>query len=107
MCVKGVAAETHRCLARFPSVVMLTDRGEPFSLGRMSHHTAREPSEKGQRADIRWLDSRFLGIGVPRGHKLLMRMFGRPKGALGRLGGIIMARMNHNAAVQVIALLDV
>jgi len=36
-----------------------------------------------------------------------MRMFGRPKGALGRLGGIIMARMNHNAAVQVVALLDV
>src|SRR5262245_8935250 len=41
------------------------------------------------------------------GRKLLMRMFGLPKGVLGRLGGIVMARMNHDAAVQVIELLDV
>jgi ubiquinone/menaquinone biosynthesis C-methylase UbiE len=38
---------------------------------------------------------------------LLLRMFGRPTGMLGRLGGIIMARMNRAAAAQVIALLDV
>jgi ubiquinone/menaquinone biosynthesis C-methylase UbiE len=35
-----------------------------------------------------------------------MRMFGRPRGVLGRLGGAIMARMNRDAAAQVIALLD-
>lgn len=39
--------------------------------------------------------------------KLLMRMFGRPMGMLGRLGGIIMARANRDAAAQVIELLDV
>jgi ubiquinone/menaquinone biosynthesis C-methylase UbiE len=39
--------------------------------------------------------------------KLLMLMFGRPKGVLGRLGGVIMARVNRDAAVQVIEMLDV
>src|SRR5262249_31441868 len=38
--------------------------------------------------------------------KLLMRMFGRPKGALGRLGGVIMAHMNRDAASQIIEMLD-
>src|SRR5258707_13503260 len=38
---------------------------------------------------------------------LLMRMFGRPKGVLGRLGGVIMARVNRDAAAQVIEVLDV
>jgi ubiquinone/menaquinone biosynthesis C-methylase UbiE len=33
-------------------------------------------------------------------------MFGRPKGFLGRLGGVIMARANRDAAKQVIKLLD-
>jgi ubiquinone/menaquinone biosynthesis C-methylase UbiE len=36
-----------------------------------------------------------------------MRMFGRPKGILGRLGGMIMARVNRDAAAQVIELLNV
>jgi len=39
--------------------------------------------------------------------RILMRMFGRPEGLLGRLGGVIMARTNHLAAEDVIALLDV
>jgi hypothetical protein len=39
--------------------------------------------------------------------KVLMRMFGRPTGLMGRLGGVIMARVNRNAAAQVIDLLDV
>jgi ubiquinone/menaquinone biosynthesis C-methylase UbiE len=39
--------------------------------------------------------------------KLLMRMFGRPKGVLGRLGGVIMARVNQEAAWQIIEMLDV
>jgi ubiquinone/menaquinone biosynthesis C-methylase UbiE len=39
--------------------------------------------------------------------KLLVRMFGRPKGVLGRLGGAIMARVNRDAAAQVIEVLDV
>ena len=38
--------------------------------------------------------------------KLLMRMFGRPKGVLGRLGGVIMARVNREAAAQIIEMLD-
>src|SRR5215813_6980963 len=38
---------------------------------------------------------------------LLMRMFGHPKGILGRLGGVIMARVNRDAAAQVIELLDI
>ena len=41
------------------------------------------------------------------GRELLLRMFGRPKGFLGRLGGVIMARANRDAAEQVIKLLDV
>jgi ubiquinone/menaquinone biosynthesis C-methylase UbiE len=38
--------------------------------------------------------------------ELLMRMFGRPKGVLGWLGGVIMARMNRDAAAQIIEMLD-
>ena len=38
---------------------------------------------------------------------ILMCMFGRPKGILGRLGGLIMARMNRKCAAEVIDLLDV
>jgi ubiquinone/menaquinone biosynthesis C-methylase UbiE len=44
---------------------------------------------------------------MPWVRKLLMRMFGRPKGILGWLGGVIMARMNRDAAVQIIELLGV
>jgi len=40
------------------------------------------------------------------GCKLLMQMFGRPKGILGRLGGAIMARVNRDAAAHVIDVLD-
>jgi ubiquinone/menaquinone biosynthesis C-methylase UbiE len=38
---------------------------------------------------------------------ILMRMFGRPQGLLGRLGGIILARANRPFAQEVVALLDV
>jgi ubiquinone/menaquinone biosynthesis C-methylase UbiE len=38
---------------------------------------------------------------------LLMRMFGRPQGALGRLGGIIMARTNYDCGAWIIELLEV
>ena len=38
---------------------------------------------------------------------LLLRLFGRPKGLLGRFGGLIMARMNRDAAERVIGLLEV
>lgn len=41
------------------------------------------------------------------GRNILLRMFGRPQGALVRLGGFIMARANHVAAEQVITLLEV
>ena len=40
-------------------------------------------------------------------HRMLMRMFGRPKGILGRLGGIIMARTNQPCAAWVIDLLGI
>jgi ubiquinone/menaquinone biosynthesis C-methylase UbiE len=40
-------------------------------------------------------------------HGILMRMFGRPKGILGRLGGIIMARTNQPCAAWVIDLLSI
>ena len=39
--------------------------------------------------------------------ELLMRMFSRPKGVLGRLGGVIMARVNRDAAAQIIEMLNV
>ncbi len=39
--------------------------------------------------------------------KLLLRMFGRRKGVLGRLGAVIMARVNQDAAAQIIELLEV
>src|SRR5919197_128720 len=38
---------------------------------------------------------------------ILMRAFGRPKGILGKLGGIIMARTNQKCAAWVIDLLDI
>jgi ubiquinone/menaquinone biosynthesis C-methylase UbiE len=41
------------------------------------------------------------------GRSILMRTFGRPRGLLGRLGGIIMARANYRHAAWVIDLLDV
>jgi hypothetical protein len=40
-------------------------------------------------------------------HGILMRMFGRPKGILGRLGGIIMARTNQQCNAWVIDLLSI
>jgi hypothetical protein len=40
-------------------------------------------------------------------HRILLRTFGRPQGLLGRLGGIIMARMNQQCAAWVIDLLDI
>jgi ubiquinone/menaquinone biosynthesis C-methylase UbiE len=39
--------------------------------------------------------------------RLLMRAFGRPKGILGRLGGLIMAHTNQQCAAWVIGLLDI
>jgi ubiquinone/menaquinone biosynthesis C-methylase UbiE len=44
---------------------------------------------------------------MPWARKLLMRMFGRPEGVLGRLGGVIMARMNRDAATEIIQMLDI
>jgi ubiquinone/menaquinone biosynthesis C-methylase UbiE len=41
------------------------------------------------------------------GRSILWRMFGRPTGVLGRLGGIVMARSNRAAAHRVIDALDV
>jgi ubiquinone/menaquinone biosynthesis C-methylase UbiE len=38
---------------------------------------------------------------------ILMRMFGRPQGILGRLGGLVMARTNREFAYWVIDLLDI
>src|ERR1700704_3742077 len=38
---------------------------------------------------------------------VLLRAFGRPKGVLGRLGGIIMARPNQECAAWVIGLLEI
>lgn len=40
-------------------------------------------------------------------HSILMRMFGRPTGVLGRLGGIIMARTNQKCAAWVTNLLNI
>lgn len=40
-------------------------------------------------------------------HSILLHMFGRPQGILGRLGGIIMARTNQQCAAWVIDLLDI
>jgi ubiquinone/menaquinone biosynthesis C-methylase UbiE len=40
-------------------------------------------------------------------HRILMCMFGRPKGILGRLDGIIMARTNQPCAAWVIDLLSI
>jgi len=56
----------------------------------------------------------FPGVGFNIGdrpmiwvHNLLTRMFGRPNGVLGRLGGVIMARVNRDAAAQIIEMLDI
>jgi ubiquinone/menaquinone biosynthesis C-methylase UbiE len=40
-------------------------------------------------------------------HRILMRLFGRPKGIFGRLGGLIMARMNRQCAAWVTDLLGI
>jgi ubiquinone/menaquinone biosynthesis C-methylase UbiE len=40
-------------------------------------------------------------------HSILLRMFGRPQGIMGRVGGMIMARTNQQCAVWVIDLLDI
>jgi ubiquinone/menaquinone biosynthesis C-methylase UbiE len=41
------------------------------------------------------------------GDRILMRMFGRPRGLAGRLGGIILAHGNRKFAEEVVAFLDV
>jgi ubiquinone/menaquinone biosynthesis C-methylase UbiE len=41
------------------------------------------------------------------GNRILLRMFGRPEGLLGRIGGLILARFNRDFAQEVITLLDV
>src|ERR1700730_12020091 len=38
---------------------------------------------------------------------IFLRAFGRPKGVMGRLGGIIMARSNWRIAAQTVELLDI
>jgi ubiquinone/menaquinone biosynthesis C-methylase UbiE len=38
---------------------------------------------------------------------ILLRMFGRPRGIMGRLGGIIMARMNDACGAWIIELLEI
>ncbi|MGH7124366.1 MAG: class I SAM-dependent methyltransferase [Stellaceae bacterium] len=43
-------------------------------------------------------------MGLGRG--LLLRMFGRPRGSLGRLGGAVMARTNRAAAQWVVGVLE-
>jgi ubiquinone/menaquinone biosynthesis C-methylase UbiE len=40
-------------------------------------------------------------------HRILMRMFGRPEGLLGRLGGVILARSNRKFAEEVVHFLDI
>ena len=40
-------------------------------------------------------------------HNILLRMFGQPQGILGRLGGLIMARMNEECGVWVADLLEI
>lgn len=39
--------------------------------------------------------------------RILMRMFGRPEGLLGRLGGTILARGNRKFAEEIVAYLDI
>jgi ubiquinone/menaquinone biosynthesis C-methylase UbiE len=39
--------------------------------------------------------------------RILMRMFGRPEGLLGRLGGIVLAHGNRKFAEEVVALLEI
>jgi ubiquinone/menaquinone biosynthesis C-methylase UbiE len=41
------------------------------------------------------------------GDRILLRMFGRPTGVLGRIGGLILARLNRAFAEEIVALLDV
>jgi ubiquinone/menaquinone biosynthesis C-methylase UbiE len=41
------------------------------------------------------------------GDRILMRMFGRPEGLLGRLGGTILARANRKFAEEMVAFLDI
>jgi len=41
------------------------------------------------------------------GRRLLMRAFGRPQGWLGRVGGVVMARMNTDRSAWVTDLLDI
>jgi ubiquinone/menaquinone biosynthesis C-methylase UbiE len=38
--------------------------------------------------------------------RILLRMFGRPKGILGRLGGLVLARFNRGFAQEIVALLN-
>jgi ubiquinone/menaquinone biosynthesis C-methylase UbiE len=41
------------------------------------------------------------------GDRILLRMFGRPTGVLGRIGGLILARFNRAFAEEIVTLLDV
>ena len=53
-------------------------------------------------------DTPVMGISlVGACESILMKAFGRPQGALGRLGGLIMARANRECAAWVIDLLEI
>ena len=41
------------------------------------------------------------------GGRILLRMFGRPRGLFGRLGGVIMARANRRHAVWAVGLMEI
>ena len=59
----------------------------------------------GTMPEPRFTPSGEVSVSVVR--NILMRMFSRPRGVLGKLGGIIMARSNREMADWVIGLLKI
>jgi SAM-dependent methyltransferase len=91
--------ESHESLIEGPGIAMAT------SPGKLAKERTRGSGSAIVQAGIAMSVVQRLFMRVLK--SLLMRAFGRPKGVLGRLGGIIMARGNKRMAGQAVELLDV
>src|SRR5207244_4025852 len=94
--------EPHRSGAKDLAARRLASIGQPALVslvaGDLCRQGVRGTGRRGFRAES-------ASMSIMRA--ILMRMFGRPRGALGRLGGLVMARMNADCGAWVVELLEV
>src|SRR6516165_6119334 len=71
----------------------------------MVHYFRAGPRADADDTDAEWIPGRRRRMNIIQ--SVFRRMFGQPRGFLGRLGGVIMARTNDTCGAWVIELLNV